>query len=149
MKASIQTMALAISALSTTTSARAIFKRADAAEAASVGYATENGGTTGGGSAAATEVTSLSALQDCASQDGPAVCIVSGTISGADTVKVTSDKTILGADSSAILKGVGLTIKGVSNVIVRNLSIDKVLADNGDAIGINEATNVWIDHCDV
>ncbi|KAK5944518.1 hypothetical protein PMZ80_003800 [Knufia obscura] len=149
MKASIQTMALAISALSTTTSARAIFKRADAAEAASVGYATQNGGTTGGGSTAATEVTSLSALQDCASQDGPAVCIVSGTISGADTVKVTSDKTILGADSSAILKGVGLTIKGVSNVIVRNLSIDKVLADNGDAIGINEATNVWIDHCDV
>jgi len=149
MKATIQTLALAISALSATTSARAVVKRADISEAASVGYATQNGGTTGGGSATATTVTTLSALQACATQEGPAVCIVSGTISGADTVKVASDKTILGADAKAILKGVGLTIKGVSNVIVRNLSIDKVLAENGDAIAIQKSTNVWVDHCDL
>ena len=35
------------------------------------------------------------------------------------------------------------------NVIVRNLSISKVLASNGDAIGIQASSNVWIDHCDL
>lgn len=32
---------------------------------------------------------------------------------------------------------------------MRNLKIGQVLADNGDAIGIDESTNVWVDHCDL
>jgi pectate lyase len=32
---------------------------------------------------------------------------------------------------------------------VRNLTIQKVLAENGDAIGIQASTNVWVDHCDL
>lgn len=47
------------------------------------------------------------------------------------------------------LVGNGLYIKDVSNVIVRNMKISKVLADYGDAIGVQASTNVWIDHCDV
>ncbi|KAJ4317147.1 hypothetical protein N0V94_005083 [Neodidymelliopsis sp. IMI 364377] len=35
------------------------------------------------------------------------------------------------------------------NVIIRNLKISKVLATYGDAITINESTNVWVDHCDL
>lgn len=48
------------------------------------------------------------------------------------------------------LTGFGLLIKK-KNVIVRNLSISKVLADNGDAIGLQTgaATNIWIDHVDL
>lgn len=32
---------------------------------------------------------------------------------------------------------------------MRNLKISKVLGENGDAIGLNRATNVWVDHCDL
>lgn len=50
---------------------------------------------------------------------------------------------------TAALTGVGLTINGQSNVIVRNLKISKVLADNGDAITIQASKNVWVDHVDL
>lgn len=42
-----------------------------------------------------------------------------------------------------------MSIRNTKNVIVRNLKIHHVLASNGDAIGIQAATNVWIDHVDV
>ncbi|RYP73103.1 hypothetical protein DL771_003854 [Monosporascus sp. 5C6A] len=119
-----------------------------------IGYATLNGGTTGGAGGRSTTVTSLSALKDCVKQSGPAICIVSGTISGNEVLPVTSDTTIVGKDYKAVLRGVGLKINGkkdgdkVRNVIVRNLTIDKVLASTkGDAIGIHE--NIWVDHCAV
>ena len=47
------------------------------------------------------------------------------------------------------LDGIGLTIKGRSNVIIRNLKIAKVLAAHGDAITIQASTNIWVDHCDL
>lgn len=57
-------------------------------------------------------------------------------------------------------------VKEKENVIIQNLGIKKVLADNGDAIGVRTSppssspdvsvlmvieysNNVWIDHCDV
>lgn len=59
-----------------------------------------------------------------------------------------SDKTIIGAAGSS-LTGVGLRVKEASNVIIRNMKISKVLADNGDAITIQASSNVWVDHCDL
>lgn len=54
------------------------------------------------------------------------------------------------ADSrSPGLTGVGLYINKVSNVIVRNMKIAKVSADDGDCIGIQASKNVWVDHVDV
>jgi pectate lyase len=47
------------------------------------------------------------------------------------------------------LSGVGLRVYQESNVIIRNLVISEVLAEAGDAIGIQEATKVWIDHLDL
>lgn len=47
------------------------------------------------------------------------------------------------------LSGVGLRVKDVSNVIIRNVKIEKVLADAGDAIGVQAASQVWIDHNDL
>ncbi|RYP53491.1 hypothetical protein DL768_001528 [Monosporascus sp. mg162] len=136
--------------------AKPLERRADANEAATIGYATLNGGTTGGAGGKLTTVTSLSALKDCVKQSGPAICVVSGTISGNEVLPVTSDTTIIGKDYKAVLRGVGLKINGkkngdkVRNVIVRNLTIDKVLASTkGDAIGIQYAENIWVDHCDV
>lgn len=52
-------------------------------------------------------------------------------------------------NQNVALTGVGLTINGQSNVIVRNLKISKVLADNGDAITIQASKNVWVDHVDL
>ncbi len=51
--------------------------------------------------------------------------------------------------TTTALTGVGFYIKDQSNVIMRNLKISKVLADNGDAIGIQNSKNVWVDHCDL
>lgn len=51
--------------------------------------------------------------------------------------------------SLIVLSGVGLRMNGVSNVIIRNLTIKKVLASAGDAIGIQASKNVWVDHCDL
>jgi pectate lyase len=47
------------------------------------------------------------------------------------------------------LSGVGIRILDVSNVIVRNLKISNVLAEAGDAIGIQQASQIWIDHVDL
>jgi pectate lyase len=72
----------------------------------------------------------------------------SGTITGNEVVKTGSNKTILGK-SGATLSGVGIRVLEVSNVIIRNLKIAKVLAGAGDALAIQESTKVWVDHVDL
>ena len=52
-------------------------------------------------------------------------------------------------DLGVAITGIGFYIRRVSNVIMRNLKISKVDADNGDAIGIDASSNVWVDHCDL
>ena len=46
------------------------------------------------------------------------------------------------------LVGVGLRVLKQSNVIIRNLKIQKVLAPT-DAIGIQASSQVWVDHVDL
>ncbi|KAK7743390.1 hypothetical protein SLS62_010583 [Diatrype stigma] len=121
---------------------------ASATDACNIGFCTQNGGTTGGAAGTTTTVTDVASLKEAAEADGPAVIVVSGALSGAEKIRVAADKTIYGESGSSI-EGVGFYINKVNNVIMRNLKISKVLADNGDAIGIQEAQNVWIDHCDL
>ena len=71
-----------------------------AAEACSVGYCTNNGGTTGGAKGETVTVNSVAALIEAATRDGPLTIIVSGKLSGSDRVRPTSDKTIIGAAGS-------------------------------------------------
>lgn len=127
---------------------RSIAKRATVTDACDIGYASTNGGTTGGSGGTTTTVSSLSEFSSAAEADEAYVIVVEGEISGGAKIRVGSDKTIVG-NAGASLVGVGLYIKDVSNVIVRNLAISKVVADNGDAIGIQASTNVWVDHCDL
>lgn len=47
------------------------------------------------------------------------------------------------------LIGIGFFVRRQKNIIIRNIKISKVLAKNGDAIGTQETTNVWIDHVDL
>ncbi|KAG2421509.1 pectate lyase precursor [Aspergillus terreus] len=122
--------------------------RRQAAESCAIGYCTQNGGTTGGAAGDTVTVTDLAGLTEAAESETPLTIIVSGAISGNAKIRVASDKTIYGETGSSIT-GVGFYIRRVSNVIMRNLKIGQVDADNGDAIGIDESTNVWVDHCDL
>ncbi|MGP3957714.1 RICIN domain-containing protein [Nonomuraea sp. 3N208] len=107
-----------------------------------VGWATQGGGTTGGGTASPVTVTSASALTSALSASGAAVIRVSGTISCSGMLRVASNKTVLG-NSGATIAGCGFNISEASNVIVRNLTFRDW---NDDAINIQYATRVWIDH---
>lgn len=118
-----------------------------------VGWATQNGGTTGGGSATPITVTTISALQSEASSSGAKVIYVSGTMgSGVSTrVNVAANKTIIGLPGAKLVGG--FTIKA-SNVIIRNMKIQgpgAVDVDGVDCVTIDgtAATNIWIDHCEI
>ncbi|KAK0223645.1 pectate lyase [Armillaria fumosa] len=125
-----------------------VLKRASVSDVATVGFATLNGGTIGGAGGTTTTVTTLDALTSAVSGDSAKVVIISGTISGSAVVKVGSNTSVLGAAGS-LLDGVGLRVLDESNVIIRNVKIQKVLADVGDAIGIQSASRVWVDHVDL
>ncbi|KAF9040837.1 pectate lyase [Panaeolus papilionaceus] len=125
-------------------------KRAGPNDTANIGYATINGGTTGGSGGTVTTVSTLAALTSAVSGNNKKVVIISGSISGATSVKVGSNTSVLGKPG-AVLNGVGLTVNGNSNVIIRNLKINKVLASSGtgDAINIQYASKIWIDHVEL
>ena len=69
---------------------------------------------------------------------------------GTGGVRVGSNKTLLGVGANAGIKGRGLLLKqGVANVIIRNIAITDINEGKvwgGDALTINDATGVWIDH---
>ncbi|KAH6686767.1 pectin lyase fold/virulence factor [Plectosphaerella plurivora] len=128
--------------------AHEIIKR-QASESCTVGYCTQNGGTKGGAGGASVTVKTVAELETALKRKEPLVVIIDGKITGDAKVRVgTNDKTIIGAKGSSIT-GVGLQVRRVSNIIIRNLKIGQVLAKNGDAISIDESINVWVDHCDL
>lgn len=154
MKFSILNLALAALAAAVPTptvdenSTPALVKRASITEACNIGYASTNGGTTGGHGGSTTTVSTLAQFTEAADSDTKRVIYVKGTIKGNARIKVKSDKTIVGAFGSK-LEGVGLHITAAKNVIVRNLKISKVKEAYGDAINVRDSRNVWIDHVDV
>ncbi|KAB5594195.1 hypothetical protein CTheo_2411 [Ceratobasidium theobromae] len=123
-------------------------KRASVTDKATIGFATLNGGTTGGGSAVPVTVSTLEALRSAVGGNTAKVVLISGTIRGNETIKVGSNTSVIGK-SGAALEGVGISFNTVSNVILRNVKISKVLATYGDAIGVAASNRVWIDHVEV
>ncbi|CAE6458955.1 unnamed protein product [Rhizoctonia solani] len=68
---------------------------------------------------------------------------------GTSGLVVGSNKTILGKGTSGWIKGKGLRLAGSKNVIIQNIRISDINAQyvwGGDAISLQGATNVWIDH---
>jgi pectate lyase len=115
-------------------------------------------GTSGGAGGPSVTVSTPAAFLAAIAQAGPLVIRVQGTLSLPGPMHdVTSDKTIVGVDSSAVLTGGGLNIglpiedeitsppaNAVHNVIVRNLTF-RDWAD--DAINVQMFSHhIWIDH---
>jgi pectin lyase len=69
---------------------------------------------------------------------------------GLERLKVGSNKTLIGLGLHAGIQGMGLFIGGgVHNVIVRNLTLSDInpqVVWGGDALTIDKAEGVWIDH---
>ncbi|NUR27561.1 MAG: polysaccharide lyase family 1 protein, partial [Catenulispora sp.] len=107
-------------------------------------------GGTGGAGGATVTVTRVSALSSAVAGDTPKTVQLSGKYTCSSDVRVGSNTTVVGLSGSS-LTGCGLNMRGVHNVIVRNMTISKVKAGNGngDAIHIDHSTNLWIDHNDV
>lgn len=113
-----------------------------------MGFASLNGGTTGGAGGPTVVATTSGQFQTFATQSGALNIMVDGTLN-VGGVEVASDKTIMGVGSTGELIG-SLQFDNVSNVIVRNLWISNPNDDGeGDAITLRESSNVWFDHNNV
>jgi len=109
-----------------------------------VGYAMINGSTTGGFGGETVTVSNLDDFRFTAKSPDPMIIQVSGNYTDTGMVIISSNKTIIGMNG-ATLNGVGLSIYGVSNVIIKNLRINKV--QGADCVTIKqESHHIWIDH---
>jgi pectate lyase len=108
-----------------------------------VGWATQNGGTTGGGSGTVVEVSTADAFLAAVQSDTAQTVRLTGSISLSGMNKVASDKTVIGAGGNARITGGGLNVAKAKNVVIRNISFS---GWDDDAINVQESTNVWIDH---
>lgn len=122
-----------------------------------VGFATLNGGTTGGQGGPSVTVSTGTALQDAINLGGPRIIYVNGTITPSNSsglskieIKDVDDISIIGVGTSGEFNGIGIKIWRGSNVILRNLKIHHVLTGDKDCISIEgPANNVWVDHCEL
>ncbi|MET9435785.1 pectinesterase family protein [Streptomyces sp. NPDC006551] len=117
-------------------------------------------GTYGGRGGRTVTVRTLAELERYATAPEPYVVVVAGTIDVSPKgreIKVASDKTIVGSGTSGHIVGGGFFLgQGVHNVIIRNLTIrdsyEGVWNDKDhdwDAVQMDGAHHVWIDHNDL
>lgn len=134
------------------------------------GYATQNGGTTGGAGGqtvrASTGTAIHAALCGRASSSTPITIEVEGTVNHGNTSKVSggscntadgvielkqiSNVTLIGVGSGAVFDQVGIHIREASNIIIQNVTVRNVkksgspTSNGGDAIGMeSDVRNVW------
>ncbi|WP_246278598.1 pectate lyase family protein [Phytohabitans rumicis] len=146
---------------------------ASAATGGVTGYATQNGGTTGGAGGQTVRATTGTAIHTAlcgrASSSTPIIIQVEGTINHGNTTKVSggscntaadvielkeiSNVTIIGVGGGAIFDQLGIHIRDASNIIIQNVTVRNVkksgspLSNGGDAIGMESTVrNVWVDH---
>jgi len=117
-----------------------------------VGYASIDGGTTGGQGFRTNTVTTADEFRAAAGSTEPLNIFVTGTLDlGSGTVKVAANKTIIGVGSDAGFVG-HVFLEDVSNIILRNLSFANPRGvgqgmGRGDGVTANAAHHVWVDHC--
>lgn len=126
------------------------------------GWATQNGGTTGGAGKTTVTVSNVSDLRKYAEAGGYTIYVKPGTytVPSKDAIEVGSNVTIYGYQGAILAQtytgttnedNTVLNIKG-DNVIIRNIivkgagAVDK---DAGDCMHVQGGTRVWIDHVEV
>lgn len=125
-----------------------------------VGFATLNGGTTGGAGGRVVTVTTGTQLQNEIKNKNPnerLIIYVSGTITPANSpglskidIKDTNNLSIIGAAPYGELNGIGIKIWRANNIIIQNLKIHHVNIGDKDGISIEgPASNIWIDHNEI
>ncbi|THV42057.1 pectate lyase family protein [Glycomyces buryatensis] len=146
---------------------------ASAQTTGATGYATQNGGTTGGAGGQTVRATTgtqiHAALCNRASSSTPIIIQVEGTINHGNTSKVSggscntadgvielkqiSNVTLVGVGSGAVFDQLGIHIREASNIIIQNVTVKNVkksgspTSNGGDAIGMESGVrNVWVDH---
>lgn len=145
---------------------------AHGATGSATGYATQNGGTTGGAGGQVVRATTGTqinqALCNRATRSTPIIIQVEGVINHANTtaatgqcstqstvidLKLVSNITIVGVGSGATFDQLGIHIREANNIILQNLTIKNVkksgspLSNGGDAISMETMVrNVWADH---
>jgi pectate lyase len=162
-----------VAALAAAIGAVASTPEASAAVGGATGYATQNGGTTGGAGGQTVRATTGTAIHQAlcgrASSSTPITIEVEGTINHANTSKVSgascstaagvielkqiSNVTIVGVGAGAVFDQVGIHIRESSNIIIQNVTVRNVkksgspTSNGGDAIGMeSDVRNVWVDH---
>ena len=130
------------------------------ADCAAPGWASQNGGTNGGGTAAETTVTTYAQLKSAIENTSVKVIRVSGTITVTARLSLQdqSGKTLYGAGGARLVStdqtkdGSGIiNIKRCSNIVIRNLVFEGPGAydtDGWDNAILDGCRNVWIDHCE-
>jgi pectate lyase len=118
------------------------------------GFATQNGGTTGGKGYSEVTVSNVSDLKSYAKAGNKIIYVKPGTYMG--PIEVGSNVTIYGYQGAIIAQptsGSAMKLSGSKNVIIRNLKFKGAGAhddDDEDCLQVNhESKNVWIDHVDV
>jgi pectate lyase len=121
------------------------------------GFASLNGGTSGGGGGRSVTVSTGSGLQaaidSATSATGPVTISIDGVITpqnsdgNAILIDGRSNVSIVGVGEGAEFDGIGIHIKGgSSNLVIRNLEIHHVAIGTKDAISIEgPSRNIWID----
>ncbi|MFF6998228.1 polysaccharide lyase family 1 protein [Streptomyces sp. NPDC008313] len=170
LNAALATLALAAgagAALSLST------PEASAAATGATGYATQNGGTTGGAGGQTVRATTGTAIHQAlcgrAGSSTPITIQVEGTINHGNTSKVSgnscstaedkielkqiSNVTIVGVGNGAVFDQLGIHIRESSNIVIQNVTVRNVkksgspTSNGGDAIGMeSDVRNVWVDH---
>ncbi len=78
---------------------------------------------------------------------------ITTTGNASSILSIGSNKTVYGAAAGAGLKNIEMRVSG-DNVIIRNLVLGEVIAydtyggSGNDALSLNGATHVWVDHCE-
>jgi pectate lyase len=111
-----------------------------------VGFGAFNGTTTGGAGGPEQIVNNAADFTAAINSAGARIVRVQGTITISGMVQVSSNKSILGIGSNAVISGGGLNISEDSNIIIRNIRFQN---SNDDGINVQESSHhIWIDHCD-
>ncbi|KAF7131427.1 hypothetical protein CNMCM5793_004598 [Aspergillus hiratsukae] len=86
----------------------------------------------------------------CSGSTMTPVSAITYNAAGGSPLTVNSNKSIVGVGSKGIIQGRGLRINNASNVIIQNVHISNINPQyvwGGDALTIQNADKVWIDHC--